>query len=122
LPQNNIHLLKADVLAEDFESRLAKVHPDRFDVIMSDMAPQTTGIASVDKTRSIVLAEQVMSISLKLLKPGGNQVIKVLEGADFHPFLKNIKLQFSKVNSFKPPASRKGSSEIFIVARGLKTI
>ena len=90
------------------------------DTILSDMSPDISGNYSVDQARSIHLCEQAFKTCNELLKPGGNFVCKVFLGEDFQEFLQKIKKQFQNVKQFSPTASRKTSSEIYIVAKSFK--
>lgn len=90
------------------------------DTILSDMSPDISGNYSVDQARSIQLCEQAFKTCNELLKPGGNFVCKVFVGEDFQEFLQKIKKQFQAVKQFSPQASRKTSSEIYIVAKSFK--
>ena len=90
------------------------------DTILSDMSPDISGNYSVDQARSIQLCEQAFKTCNELLKSGGNFVCKVFVGEDFQEFLQKIKKQFQAVKQFSPKASRKTSSEIYIVAKSFK--
>ena len=90
------------------------------DTVLSDMSPDISGNYSVDQARSIHLCEQAFKTCNELLKPGGNFVCKVFVGEDFQEFLQKIKKQFQTVKQFSPTASRKTSSEIYIIAKSFK--
>jgi len=87
------------------------------DVVLSDMAPDISGNYSVDQARSIFLCEQALNTANNLLRPGGNFVCKAFSGEDLSDFTKKIKNNFKIVKNFSPPASRKSSSEIYIIAK-----
>ncbi len=91
-----------------------------FDVVLSDMAPATTGIGFVDSTRSIYLAERALEIADAVLKKGGYLLCKVFEGEDFPQFLKKYREAFERVKIIKPKASRKDSREIYLLGIGKK--
>jgi 23S rRNA (uridine2552-2'-O)-methyltransferase len=93
-------------------------HSGPFDVVLSDMAPSTTGQKFVDAQRSLALCETVLDIGDTVLKPGGSLVCKIFHGSDFKSFSNRVKSRFGKVVHVKPQSTRKGSKEIFIV--GLK--
>jgi 23S rRNA (uridine2552-2'-O)-methyltransferase len=88
----------------------------RFNVILSDMSPNTTGFKSVDHLRSMDLCELVLESSNKLLLAGGAVVMKLLVGGDQAEFLTRVKSSFQKVKFHKPAASRSGSREVYLVA------
>ena len=91
-----------------------------FDVVLSDMAPDTTGIRHVDQARSEVLFERALQLALELLAPGGNFAAKLFMGPDFQKLIKACRERFDKVKVVKPEASRKQSIEQYVVALGLK--
>jgi 23S rRNA (uridine2552-2'-O)-methyltransferase len=90
------------------------------DAVLSDMSPNISGVYSVDQAKSLVLAGRAFGAASKLLHPGGHFVVKVFEGEDFHPFLQEVRQAFAFVKVHAPPASRKQSSEIYIVAKGFR--
>lgn len=89
-----------------------------FDVVLSDMAPNTTGIRSVDQARSAALAERALDLAHELLRPGGRFVVKVFEGADFPALLKRCKGAFDDVKIKRPRSTRKTSMETYVVGLG----
>ncbi len=91
-----------------------------FDVVLSDMAPATTGIKSVDTARSFHLCQGALSIARDLLKPGGSFVCKIFQGEDFRQFVDSVKTSFNRHKIFKPQSSRKASKEIYIIGLGKK--
>jgi 23S rRNA (uridine2552-2'-O)-methyltransferase len=90
----------------------------RADVVLSDMSPNISGIYSVDQARSVVLARRALQVAGQLLRPGGHLVVKVFEGEDFPRLLGDVRAQFAFVKVYTPPASRKQSSEVYIVGKG----
>jgi len=92
----------------------------RFDVIISDMAPGTTGDPRRDHYRSAQLCEAVLDRLLELLRPGGNLVMKVFEGEQYPHLLKRTSGLFESCKGFKPKASRSESVEMYIVALGYR--
>ena len=91
-----------------------------FDVVLSDMAPDTSGIRSADQARSEALFERAMWIAEQTLVAGGNFVGKIFQGPDFQKLIKQARGNFTTVQSVKPDSSRKESIEQFIVALGRK--
>lgn len=89
-----------------------------FDAVLSDMAPDTTGIRHVDQDRSALLAEIAMTIAQRHGKAGSALVIKIFQGPDFHPLLARAKSLYDKVRCVRPEATRKQSIEVYIVATG----
>ena len=90
------------------------------DVVLSDMAPNTVGHKKTDHLRRMVLLEYAFDFALRALKPGGAMVVKSFTGGTTGDLIKQIKLHFDTVHHIKPPASRKDSVEMFIVALGFR--
>lgn len=90
------------------------------DVVLSDMAPNLSGIAISDQARSIALAELARDFALDHLKPGGVFLVKTFQGAGHDEFLKSLRAAFGKVVVRKPDASRDESAEQYLLARGIK--
>lgn len=90
------------------------------DVVLSDMAPNTVGHQKTDHLRQMVLLEYAFDFAVRALKPGGTFVAKSFTGGTTGDLLKQIKTKFESVHHIKPPASRKDSVEMFIVALGYK--
>lgn len=88
-----------------------------FDVLLSDMAPATTGDPRADHFRSVQLCEALLERASGLLKPGGDLVMKVFEGESYPALLARVRAWFKKCKGFKPKASRSESVEMYIVAR-----
>ena len=90
------------------------------DLVLSDMAPNTTGHVATDHIRIIALAELALDFALAVLAPGGGFVAKVLQGGSEKQLLDPMKRAFGTVRHAKPPASRKDSSEMYVVATGFR--
>ncbi|MHA1506267.1 MAG: RlmE family RNA methyltransferase [Candidatus Asgardarchaeia archaeon] len=114
------HFMRGDIMDEKILDEIVEVHQKKFNVVLSDCAPKLTGFKDLDEARTLLLAERALHIAKNLLKKGGNFVVKFFMGKDFEGFLRKIKGIFSSVKTFKPPASRKRSNEIYIVAKGFK--
>lgn len=91
-----------------------------FDVVMSDMAPKTSGIKSADAARSELLFERALDVACRVLRPGGHFLAKIFQGEDFHGLLGRVKRLFRRVKVIKPEASRKQSREIYVLAMEYK--
>jgi 23S rRNA (uridine2552-2'-O)-methyltransferase len=117
----NISTIKADITKPETLSVIIKHLPKPYaDVVLSDMAPDITGNYSVDQARSAWLSTQAYLIAEKLLKDDGVFVCKIFEGEDTQEVIDNIKHRFYIAKKFSPRASRKSSSEIYIIAKTLK--
>jgi 23S rRNA (uridine2552-2'-O)-methyltransferase len=90
------------------------------DLVMSDMSPNLSGVASADSARIAHLCELAQEFAVNHLKPDGALIIKAFHGSGFSQIVQNLKTQFTRVVERKPKASRDKSSETFLVARGLK--
>jgi len=118
LPEN-VHVLSGDVLAPD--SGLLAAIGAGFNVVLSDMAPATTGSRIVDAARSFELCRAALSMTENLLLPGGSFVCKIFQGEDFSAFVDAVKAIFRQSKILKPQSSRKASREIFIIGMIKKT-
>jgi len=90
------------------------------DLVISDMAPNMSGVPSVDQARSIGLAELALDFADKALKPGGDLLIKTFQGAGFSELHAQMRRRFGKLMSRKPPASRTESRELYLLGKGFK--
>jgi len=108
----------ADILSLDKE--FFKSAGTDFNVVISDMAPATTGNKHVDNARSLDLCETALSIAQQVLVPGGSFVCKIFQGENFKEFSDSVKIGFNKLKIFKPKSSRKASREIYIIGLSKK--
>lgn len=104
--------------SDAFEARLRETGP--FDVVMSDMAPRTTGTKFTDQARSLELACEALEVARLHLKPGGSFIVKIFMGPDIQEMLQPMRRAFKAVKSFKPKSSRAESKETFFVGMGFK--
>ena len=121
LPLPGVRFVQGDfgdeaVLAE--VQRLLDGRP--VDLVLSDMAPNISGVASVDQARSIGLAELALDFAINHLKPQGNFLVKVFQGSGFEQLVAELRRSFVQVMIRKPEASRSRSSEVYLVGKGLK--
>jgi 23S rRNA (uridine2552-2'-O)-methyltransferase len=91
---------------------------ERVDLVLSDMAPNLSGVAAADQARSIHLCELALEFGLAHLNPRGTLLVKAFQGAGFPAFLQRLRASFERVASRKPGASRSRSSEMYLLARG----
>ena len=112
--------LTADILTIDraWLDRLQLV--SRYHVVLSDMAPATTGNKGLDAARSFQLCQAALRIAEIVLQPGGSLLCKIFQGEEFKEFLDAVSARFKDHKIFKPRSSRKESKEIFIVGMGFK--
>lgn len=114
----NLVLFEKDIFELKSPADLGADRP--FDVVLSDMAPKTTGIKTVDQARSLDLIESVFTMLPLLLKPNGNFVIKVFESQDAQTFLKTQKARFAEFSYLRPKSTRSVSKEFFVIGKGFK--
>ncbi|MDT8447464.1 MAG: RlmE family RNA methyltransferase [bacterium] len=112
----NMAFIHADILELDLE-RL-KEFGAPFDLVLSDMAPKTTGHKHTDGARVLGLCEMALFASKRWLRTGGNCLIKAFHGPAFEPLLNQMKREYNKVKTFKPKSSRKESKEVFLLGLG----
>jgi 23S rRNA (uridine2552-2'-O)-methyltransferase len=101
-------------------ARLTEALGGGADLVLSDMAPNTTGHAATDHIRIVGLAEMALDFAVQVLTPGGTFVAKVFQGGSEKQVLDVLKRHFAVVRHAKPPASRKESSELYVVAMGFR--
>lgn len=123
LPMNPLAgavVLRQDFLDEDAPRKIADALGGPADVVLSDMAPSTTGHAGTDHIRIMALFEAAYAFACTLLAPGGAFVAKVFQGGTEGQLLQDMKRRFAIVRHAKPPASRAGSAELYVVATGFR--
>ncbi len=109
-----------DVLTEDAMSALEALAPGLFDVVLSDMAPKTSGIKSVDEARSLRLAERALAVSQGLGRVGGSFLVKLFMGGDFEAYRAALKAAYQEVKVVRPEATRSASVEVYLLGLGKK--
>ncbi len=116
-----VDFLQGDFSETDtYERLIAMLGESRADLVLSDMAPNMSGVASVDQPRSMQLAELALDLATEFLAEDGAFVVKLFQGEDFDALLARLKREFRSVKLRKPDASRSRSKEIYAVCRGLK--
>ncbi len=118
-PHAEIHWLCYDVYSEEFVDFLKKNWPG-FHVVLSDMAPHTTGSQYADHQQSLQLARRVLDLAALFLHENGTLYCKVFQGEDFPEFLQACKPLFATVKVVKPKSSRTESREVFVLGRGFR--
>lgn len=114
----HVQSVVGDVLSPD--ERILAVIGEGYHVVLSDMAPATTGMKDVDALRSYRLCEAALEWAIKRLIPGGSFVCKIFQGEDFKAFTELVRAAFNQQKTFKPQSSRKASKEIYIIGMGKK--
>ena len=106
---------REDVVLSQLESQLDGASVD---LVLSDMAPNKSGVDAVDQPRAMYLSELAMDFADRHLKPGGTFLIKLFQGAGFDDFVRDLRKRYAKVAIRKPAASRKRSPEVYALAQG----
>lgn len=118
-PHAEIHWLCYDVYSDEFVEDIKKHWPG-FHVILSDMAPQTTGSQYADHQQSLALVRRVLELSALFLHENGTMYCKVFQGEDFPELLQECKPLFTTIKVVKPKSSRQESREVFVLGRGFR--
>ena len=113
-------IIEGDFTDDAMPARLRALLGGRADLVLSDMAPNTTGHTQTDHIRIMGLAELALHFATEVLEPGGGFVAKVFQGGTERTILDAMKRRFASVRHAKPPASRKESSELYVVATGFR--
>ena len=119
-PIDGVTILQMDFMDDAAPARLQEALGGPPDLVMSDMAANTVGHAQTDHLRTMGLVEAALEFAVQNLRPGGAFVAKVLAGGADSQLVAELKRHFTAVKHAKPPASRKGSSEWYVVAQGFK--
>lgn len=119
-PIPGVETVEADLLDAGAGARLQELLGGKADVVLSDMAAPTTGHRATDHLRTTALFEAALDVAEQVLKPGGAFVGKVFQGGATGDLLARVKQRFREVKHVKPPASRAGSVELYLVATGFK--
>ena len=119
-PIDGVAILHMDFMDEDAPERLKEALGGPADLVLSDMAANTVGHPQTDHLRTMALVEAGLEFAREILKPGGAYVAKVLAGGADNQLVAELKRNFTTVKHAKPPASRKDSSEWYVVAQGFK--
>lgn len=110
---------REDAVAAELEQML---RGDRVDLVLSDMAPNMSGVDAVDQARAMHLSELAMEFADLHLKTGGDFLIKLFQGVGFDAYVKELRSRYTKVSIRKPEASRKRSNEVYALAQGKKAV
>ena len=106
-----------DIMSDDIVEKMQEIRKT-FSVVLSDMAPRTSGNKWVDQQQSLTLVRRVLELSANLLKKDGNFYVKVFEGEDFKEFVDSVRKNFKTVKIVKPKSSRSESREVFVLGIG----
>lgn len=117
-PITGVLFIQGDFREPEINNQLLhEIGTDRADLVISDMSPNISGMASVDQPRMVYLAELTLEMAKQVLKPGGSLLLKIFQGSGFDEFLRVLKQNFKSVIIRKPDASRARSSEVYLLAK-----
>jgi 23S rRNA (uridine2552-2'-O)-methyltransferase len=117
-PPPNARIVVGDVMTIDVAELLGEL--PAFDVVLSDMAPDTSGIRSMDQARSEALFERALEIAKLVLAPGGNFLGKLFQGPDFKKLVEEVRATFHAQKTAKPASSRQESIEQYVIGKGFR--
>jgi 23S rRNA (uridine2552-2'-O)-methyltransferase len=120
-PIEGVTILQLDFMDEEAPGKLQQALGGPADLVLSDMAANTVGHPQTDHLRTMALVEAGLEFAIEILRPGGAYIAKVLAGGTDTQLLPELKRHFATVKHAKPPASRKDSSEWYVVAQGFKS-
>ncbi len=117
----DVTFIQGDFTEESvFDEIMASINGEPVDVVVSDMAPNLSGVNATDQYSSMYLVELALDMARQVLKPGGSFCAKVFQGVGYEEYLKDVRSSFDKVLIRKPDASRPRSREVYIVGKGFK--
>jgi 23S rRNA (uridine2552-2'-O)-methyltransferase len=120
-PLEGVTFLQGDITQHETVERIKDLMGNnKADVVISDISPDISGNYSVDQARSAWLCDCALGVVDQVLKTGGHFICKIFEGEDTKQFIKTVQQRFMVVKIFSPEASRKSSSEVYIIAKSLK--
>ncbi|MDR0797850.1 MAG: RlmE family RNA methyltransferase [Nitrososphaerota archaeon] len=120
-PQSYVRTIISDLTDPEIAAQIMTFLPRRPNVVISDAAPNVTGIWEVDHALQIDLASKALNVALQILRPNGNFFVKLFQGDLMNEFVQTVKGHFNEVKFVKPDASRAKSAEMYLLALGLKT-
>ena len=118
-----VEFVQGDFREPEVFDRVLSLLPERqVDVLLSDMAPNLSGVDAIDQPRTMHLAELALEMAGRILKPGGTALIKVFQGSGFVELLQDARRQFGRVKLLKPEASRSRSPEMYLLAMQFRLV
>jgi 23S rRNA (uridine2552-2'-O)-methyltransferase len=122
-PLPGVDFLQGDFREQEvFDALKQRLGEGGVDLLLSDMAPNLSGTDAIDAPRTMYLAELALDMARQTLKPGGNALIKVLQGAGFEALMSSARASFGRIKCLKPEASRSRSSETYLLASGKRMV
>ncbi len=114
----NVVAIEADITQEGVVDQIRATTPEMFEVVVSDLSPDVSGVWDIDQARQIELARCALRIARSVLKPSGSMLVKVFQGSDLKEFQLDMKSSFHVLRIVKPPASRPDSAEVYFLGLG----
>jgi 23S rRNA (uridine2552-2'-O)-methyltransferase len=122
-PLKDVTVIQGDITQPETVTHIKSILGDaKADVVLSDMSPNISGSYTTDQARSAWLCDCALTVATQVLTPGGSFICKIFEGEDTKEFISKVRQYFTKVKTFSPEASRKSSSEVYIIAKTYKKI
>jgi 23S rRNA (uridine2552-2'-O)-methyltransferase len=122
-PLDGVEFVQGDFREDEVFGRVLSLLPEgQVDVVLSDMAPAMSGVDVTDQARSMHLAEIALDMARRVLKPGGDALIKVFQGSGFEDLVKGARHEFGRVKMVKPQASRARSPEMYLLAMKFRLV
>ena len=119
-PIEGVQFVRGDIRADEVVAKVLSMIPDGANVVLSDMSPNISGNYPYDHARSIDLCEHALAFASRVLKPGGNFVVKMFYGDMSGRYVSTVRGKFDEVYVTHPPASRSTSSEVYVIAIGYR--
>jgi 23S rRNA (uridine2552-2'-O)-methyltransferase len=121
LPFQNVRTIVADITDPEALSKIESAGPRKYDVVISDLAQNLSGVWDVDHARQVELARCALRIACNVLKPSGNFLVKVFQGSELNEYRYHLRTHFHVIRTVKPPASRSESAELYFLGLGFLT-
>jgi 23S rRNA (uridine2552-2'-O)-methyltransferase len=120
-PLPGVEVLQGDFREDEtLQALLGLLGPAKVDLVLSDLSPNMSGMRTVDQPRSMYLAELALDFAGQVLREQGNMVVKLFQGEGFQEYIDAVRSRFESVRMRKPPASRAGNREMYLVARNFR--
>ncbi len=122
-PLANVEVIEGDFREQDvLDELVSRVGEQSLDLVLSDMAPNMSGVGPADQAAAMYLAELALDFACQHLKPGGDFLVKVFQGEGFDSYLRDLRAAFGTVSTRKPAASRARSKEQYLLARNRRIV
>jgi 23S rRNA (uridine2552-2'-O)-methyltransferase len=118
LPYENVVTMTADVTQDGIVDEIQRLSGSGFDVVISDLSPNVSGVWEVDHARQVELARRALAVGRKMLRKSGNMLVKIFQGSELKEFQRDMQASFRAFRIVKPPASRPQSAELYFLGLG----